>query len=332
MPDMKRRDLIALVGGGGLLLAAKVRRARAQPAAMPVVGFLRSATLADAAHLVTAFRQGLKEAGFVEGQNIAIEYRSADNQLDRLPALVADLIRRQVAMIVGNSIAALAAKAATTTVPIVFAMGSDPVRDGLVTSLNRPGGNVTGVIFFAALGAKRLELLRQLVPRATTIAMLMNPNTPDTDTEAERREVEAAARAIRQQLIVLDISTNRDLEAAFVTIVQRGAGALLVGTGPFFNSHRERLVALAARHALPVSYPWREATVAGGLMSYGTSITDAYRQVGIYAGRILKGEKPADLPVMQPTKFEFVINLKTAKTLGLEVPDKLLALANEVIE
>jgi putative tryptophan/tyrosine transport system substrate-binding protein len=332
MPDTTRRQFIALIGGGCLLLAVKVKRAWGQRPAMPVVGFLRSASLASATHLVTAFRQGLQEAGFVEGQNVGIEYRSAENQLDRLPALVADLISRQVAVIVGNSIAALAAKAATKTVPIVFAMGSDPVKDGLVASLNRPGGNVTGVTFFAGLGAKRLELLLQLVPRATTIAMLVNPNTPDTDTEAERRDVEAAAHAIGQQLIVLDTSTDRDIETAFATVAQRRAGALLVGTGPFFYSNRERLVALAARHALPVSYPWREPTLAGGLMSYGTRITDAYRQVGIYAGRILKGEKPGDLPVMQPTKFEFVINLRTAKTLGLEVPDKLLALADEVIE
>jgi putative ABC transport system substrate-binding protein len=298
---------------------------------MPVVGFLRSATPADAMRLATAFRQGLNEAGFVEGQNVAIEFRSAENQPDRLRALAADMIRLPVAVFVGNTVAMLAVKAATATIPIVFAGGSDPVKQGLVASLNRPGGNVTGAMFFAGvLGAKRLELLRQLVPKATTIGVLVNPNTDET--EAERRDVQAAAQAIGQQLVILDFTSLRDLEAAFATFVQRGAGALLIGSGPVVSSHRERIIALAARHALPASYILREYAEAGGLMSYGTSQIDAYRQAGMYTGRILKGEKPADLPVMQPAKFDLVINLKTAKALGLAIPDKLLALADDVIE
>jgi len=298
---------------------------------MPVVGFLRSGTFADVPHWVTAFGQGLKEAGFVEGHNVAIVFRSTDNHPDRLAALVADLIRQPVDVIVGNSDAALAAKATTTTVPIVFASGGDPVRDGLVASLNRPGGNVTGLVFFSGvLGAKRLELLRQLVPQASTIAVLVNPNT--LINEAERRDIQAAAQAIGQRLIIFDVSGERDIETAFAKIVQHGAGALLVGTGGFLNSRREQLVALADRFGLPASYSQREGVVAGGLMSYGTSIIDAYRQVGIYVGRILKGEKPADLPVIQSTKFDLVINLKTAKLLGLNVPPTLLAIADEVIE
>ena len=298
---------------------------------MPVVGFLRSTSLAPFESLATAFRQGLNETGFVEGQNVAVEYRYADNQHDRLPALVADLLRRSVAVIVANNASALAAISGTTTVPIVFATGGDPVRDGLVTSLNRPGGNVTGVVFFSSvLAAKRLDLLRQLVPQATTIAVLVNPNLPNT--EAEYQAVQAAAQAIGQQLVIVEAGNDPDIEAAFAVFLQRGAGALFVGSGPFFNSRREHIVALAARHRLPASYGLRDQAVAGGLISYGASQSDAYRQAGIYAGRILKGEKPGDLPVIRSTKLEFVLNLKTAKALGLHVPDKLLALADEVIE
>jgi putative tryptophan/tyrosine transport system substrate-binding protein len=328
MLDARRRQFITLLGGAA---AAWPLAARAQQPAMPVIGFLRSASLGDARPRVIEFHHGLKDAGYIEGQNVAIEYRSAENRPDRLQALVADLIHRPVAVIVCNGIAALTAKAATTTLPIVFATGGDPVALGLVASFNRPGGNVTGVSFFTgALGEKRLELLRQLVPKTTTIAVLVHPNT--TQTEAERRDLQAAAQAIGQQLIILDASTDRDIEAAFGTFVQRGAGALLIGTGTFMFSQRERLVVLAARHGLPAIYSDREAALAGGLASYAGGQSDAYRQVGIYAGRILKGEKPADLPVMRSTKFEFVLNLRTAKALGLDVPDKLLALADEVID
>jgi ABC-type uncharacterized transport system substrate-binding protein len=322
----RRREFITLLGSA----AAWPVAARAQQPAMPVIGFLRSATLANVPHYVTAFRQGLKDAGFVEGQNVTVEYRSADGQNDRLPALIADLIGRQVAVIVANAISARAAKAATTMVPIVFASGGDPVKDGLVTSLNRPGGNITGVMFFSeTLGTKRLELLRQLVTK-TTIAVLVNPATPGT--EEERSDIAAAAKAIGLQLLVADVSNVRDIDTAFLTFVQREAGALLVGSGAFMTSQRERIVAVAAHHRLPALYPQREYVSTGGLMSYGTSIAEAYRHAGIYAGRILKGEKPADLPVMRSTKFEFVINLNTAKSLGLNIPSTLLALADEVIE
>ena len=327
MLDMKRREFIALLGGAA---AAWPLAARAQQAAMPVVGFLRT-TLTDVPHLVTAFRQGLKEAGFVEGENVAIEFRSAEGQVDHLPALVADLIRRQVALIVGNTPEALAAKAATTTVPIVFATGGDPVRDGLVGSLNRPGGNVTGVSFTTVeLGAKQLGLLRELRPGATGIAVLVDPKFPITERFVS--ELRAAASAMGQQIEVLYVSSDREIETAFTTLGQRGAGALLGGVGGFLVSRRERIVALAARHRIPAMSLLREYVAAGGLMSYGASIADAYRQAGIYAGRILKGEKPGDLPVMLPIKFELVINLKTAKALGVQIPDRLLALADEVIE
>jgi putative ABC transport system substrate-binding protein len=325
---MKRREFITLLG---VAAAAWPLPVRAQQRGMPVVGFLRSTPLKPFENLVTAFRQGLKEAGFVEGENVTVEYRYAENQLDRLPGLVADLIRRPVAVIVGDTLSAIPAKAATATMPIVFATGGDPVRSGLVDSLNRPGGNVTGVVFFGAvLGAKRLELLRQLVPRATTIAMLLNPDS--LSAKPERIDVQAGADAIRQQLVILDVSSDGDIETAIATFTQRGAGGLLVGGGTFLSSNRQRIIALAAHHRLPAIYPWREAALDGGLMSYGPSISDAYRQAGLYAGRILKGEKPADLPVMRSTKFDFVINLKTAKALGLEIPATLLALSDEVIE
>ncbi len=325
---MKRREFITLLGGA---VVAWPMEAGAQQPAIPVVGFLRSNSLDDVTHLVTAFRQGLKEVGFSEGQNVAIEFRSAEGHHDRLPALVLDLVRRPVAAIVANNISAIAAKAETSTIPIIFTTGSDPVRDGLVASLNRPGGNVTGVVFITGvLGAKRLDLFRQLVPNARMIAMFVSPNIPEG--EAERRDVEAAARATGQQLLILNVESDQDIETAFATLIQRGADALIVGTGPFFFSNRRRVVGLAARHAIPAVYSSSDAVAAGGLMSYGSRNADAFRLAGIYAGRILKGEKPSELPVMQSTKFELMLNLKTARALGLAVPDRLLALADEVIE
>jgi putative ABC transport system substrate-binding protein len=324
---MRRREFITLLGGAA---AAWPLVARAQQAVLPMVGFLRSTSLLDASHLVDAFRQGLKDAGYDHGQNVAIEYRSAEDDHDKLRALVGEFVRRS-AVIVGNTPSALAAKAATMTIPIVFVTGSDPVSDGLVTSVNRPGGNLTGASFLAGeLGAKRLELLRQVAPKDSAVAVLVNPHTPVAI--AERTEVQVAAKAIGQRLIVLDVESERELEAAFTTFADRGVGALLICTGAFMNSHRQQLAILCAAHRLPAIFSLREFVGVGGLMSYGASITDAYRQAGIYTGRILKGERPADLPVVQPTKFELLINLKTARALRVEIPPSLLALTDEVIE
>jgi putative tryptophan/tyrosine transport system substrate-binding protein len=325
---VKRREFITLVGGAAIAwpLAAGAQ----QP--VPVIGFLNGASPEGYAPYVAAFRQGLKEAGYVEGQNAAIEYRWAEGQYDRLPALAADLIRRNVTVIAATSSpAARAAKAATSTVPIVFTTGDDPIKLNLVASLNRPGGNVTGVSnLLVELGSKQLGLLRELVPGTTAVAALMNPNFPGT--ERQFRNVEAAARVIGMQLIVLSASTDHEIDAAFATMAQQGVSALVVGVDPFFLARREQIVALAARHAIPTIYPVRDFAVAGGLMSYGTDFADSYRQAGVYTGRIIRGEKPADLPVQRSIKFEFVINFKTAKTLGLAVSNSMQLLADEVIE
>jgi putative ABC transport system substrate-binding protein len=325
---IRRREFIALLGSA----AAWPLAAPAQQPSMPVVGFLNVAWPDLYRPMTAAFRQGLEESGYVDGQNVTIEYRWAEGRSDRLPAMAADLVRRHVAVIAATSTpAALAAKAATATIPIIFEMGSDPVRLGLVASLNRPGGNVTGVSFISSeLAPKQLGLLRELAPGSARIAVLADSTFPGTELFVS--EFRAAASALGQQIEVLYVSSDREIETAFKILVEHGAGALLGGTGPFLLSQRERIVALAARHRIPAIYILRDYVVAGGLMSYGASVTDAYRQAGIYAGRILKGEKPGDLPVMLPTKFELAINVKTAKALGLEIPDKLLALADEVIE
>ena len=324
---MRRREFITLLGGAA---AAWPLAARAEQAALPVIGYLNFGSPESDTARVTGLRRGLNQTGYVEGRNLVIEYRWAGNQADRLPDLAADLVQLRVAVIVSpGSLPALAAKAATTSIPIVFGVGNDPVQLGLVASLNRPGGNLTGINAFAVeLGAKGLALLHELMPSTATIGFLENPNNPIFET----RDVLAAAPVLGLKVQILKAGTDREIDAAFVSLVQARTGALLVGGDVFFNNRIEQIVALAARHAIPTMYHYREFVVAGGLISYGSSLMDAYRQVGRYTGRILKGEKPADLPVIQATKLELIINLKAAKALGLQIPDRLLALADEVIE
>jgi putative ABC transport system substrate-binding protein len=327
---MTRREFITLLGGAAV---AWPLAARAQQSALPVIGFLSGGTPAGYAAYAAAFRQGLKEGGHVEGQNVAVEFRWAEGQNDRLPALAADLVGRPVAVIAAaGAQAALAAKAATMTIPIVFEAGVDPVELGLVTSLNRPGGNVTGVSNFAAvLVAKQLELLHEMVPNSAVIGVLVNPTSPSL-AESTARDAQAAGRSLGKQIHILNASTEDQIDAAFASLARMRLDALLIGGDAFFLSRRAQLATLATRHGLPTLYNAREFPAAGGLMGYGTSVVDAYRQTGVYVGQILKGAKPAELPVMQPTKFELVINLTTAKALGLIVPDTLLARADEVIE
>jgi putative ABC transport system substrate-binding protein len=328
MFDMRRRDFITLLGGAAV---AWPLAASAQQPAMPVIGYLHSASPEPYAPMMAAFRQGLAQAGYVEGQNVAIQYRWAEGRFDRLPTLAAEIMQRRVAVLVagGGDVSAKAAQGATTSVPIVFTIGGDPTAYGLVGSLGRPEANVTGVTFFTImLGPKRLELLRELVPKAATIAMLVNPRSLNPDAS----DVQEAARSVGQSLRVLNAASVADIDAAFRTLVQEKPDALLIISNPLFTSRRDQIVTLANHFHVPTVYSLREYVVAGGLMSYGASIRDAYRQAGVYAGRILKGTKPGDLPVLQPTKFELVINLATAKTLGLTIPPTLLARADEVIE
>jgi ABC-type uncharacterized transport system substrate-binding protein len=326
---VRRREFIIVLGGAAVWPVA----ARAQQSAMPVIGLLSSVPFETRRDQLVGFHQGLNEAGYLEGRNVAIEYRSAGNQPDRLPVLAADLVNQRVTVIVtiGGDVVIQAVKAATTTVPVVFVTANDAAKTGFVASLNRPDGNLTGVSFLVVLTvAKRLELLTELVPTAATIGVLMNPSNPNTGSNTA--DAVGAATTLGKRHVVVNAGTERDLDTAFATFVQEKVGAVLVDADPFFLARREQIVALAARHALAAMYGFREFIQIGGLMGYGTSLSDAYRQAGLYAGKILKGQKPADLPVMQATKFELVINIRTAKALGLTVPDRLLALADEVIE